>query len=290
MRRPRRRARCRRPGPRGSPRSREHLAAPASSRRRIVRRPCARSSRCCAGMPETARRAARRHGTCTIRPPTPHGVPAPSPEREPGRCCPKPLRDAARHLADQSAYVTAARLVRELRRARPPVRRASPSDSPRRGVGTGDVVALVLPPGPEYLPSPTSRPRSSARSPPVSTTGCRPRERDAVLGLAEPRLVLAAPGFAPDGLRARRDRDRPRRRRDVLAAAAGRRRGAPAARPTTPTGRSRSSSRRARPGSPKGALYCNRQLSFITQTDVGDTWGGGGTRVQRARRSRTSGS
>jgi acyl-CoA synthetase (AMP-forming)/AMP-acid ligase II len=29
-------------------------------------------------------------------------------------------------------------------------------------------------------------------------------------------------------------------------------------------------------GLPKGAVYCNRQLSFITQTDVGDTWDGGG--------------
>src|SRR5581483_9137916 len=29
-------------------------------------------------------------------------------------------------------------------------------------------------------------------------------------------------------------------------------------------------------GTPKGALYCNRQLSFITANDVGDTWGGGG--------------
>src|SRR5262249_6658304 len=29
-------------------------------------------------------------------------------------------------------------------------------------------------------------------------------------------------------------------------------------------------------GLPKGALYCNRQLAFITRTDVGDTWGGGG--------------
>ena len=28
-------------------------------------------------------------------------------------------------------------------------------------------------------------------------------------------------------------------------------------------------------GTPKGALYCNRQLSFITRNDVGDTWGGG---------------
>jgi len=29
-------------------------------------------------------------------------------------------------------------------------------------------------------------------------------------------------------------------------------------------------------GVPKGALYGNRQLSFITRTDVGDTWGTGG--------------
>ena len=29
-------------------------------------------------------------------------------------------------------------------------------------------------------------------------------------------------------------------------------------------------------GLPKGAVYCNRQLAFITQTDVGDTWDGGG--------------
>ncbi len=28
-------------------------------------------------------------------------------------------------------------------------------------------------------------------------------------------------------------------------------------------------------GAPKGALYTNRQLAFITQTDVGDSWGGG---------------
>ena len=60
----------------------------------------------------------------------------------------------------------------------------------------------------------------------------------------------------------------------------------------SPTSRSRATRRRAladdpdRPvaiiftsgttGLPKGALYCNRQLAFITQTDVGDTWDGGG--------------
>ena len=51
--------------------------------------------------------------------------------------------------------------------------------------------------------------------------------------------------------------------------------------PTIPTGRSRSSSPRARPACPKGALYCNRQLAFITQTDVGDTWDGGGRSFTR---------
>ena len=34
-------------------------------------------------------------------------------------------------------------------------------------------------------------------------------------------------------------------------------------------------------GTPKGALYCNRQLAFITATDVGDAWGGGGPELQR---------
>ena len=34
-------------------------------------------------------------------------------------------------------------------------------------------------------------------------------------------------------------------------------------------------------GLPKGALYCNRQLAFITQTDVGDTWDGGGRSLHR---------
>src|SRR5207237_9627610 len=30
-------------------------------------------------------------------------------------------------------------------------------------------------------------------------------------------------------------------------------------------------------GTPKGAVFASRQLSFITQTDTGGTWGGGGT-------------
>lgn len=32
-------------------------------------------------------------------------------------------------------------------------------------------------------------------------------------------------------------------------------------------------------GEPKGAVYCNRQLAFITANDVGDAWGGGGAQL-----------
>ena len=91
--------------------------------------------------------------------------------------------------------------------------------------------------------------------------------------LAAPRLVLAAPGFAPEGFEPivvtpAETLDRRAGRR------AGRRRGSPAlARRPRPAGRDHLHVGDHRP--PKGALYSNRQLSFITQTDVGDTWGGG---------------
>ena len=40
-------------------------------------------------------------------------------------------------------------------------------------------------------------------------------------------------------------------------------------------------------GMPKGAVFCGRQIGFITQCDVGEAWGGGGT-PWRARRWPTS--
>lgn len=141
-----------------------------------------------------------------------------------------------------------------------------------RGVREGNVVALILPPGPEFVVSYLASSKVGA-----ITAGVNDRltatERDAVLALAEPRLVLAAPGFAPsdhdavevpaaeslDGIVSmlRSDEalpplpDDPERPLAIIFTSG-----------TT--------------GTPKGALYCNRQVAFITKTDVGDTWGTGG--------------
>ena len=67
----------------------------------------------------------------------------------------------------------------------------------RRGVGAGDVVALVLPPGPEYLFGYLAAAKLGA-----VTAGVNHRltesERERVLERAAPRLVLAAEGHEPD--------------------------------------------------------------------------------------------
>jgi len=133
----------------------------------------------------------------------------------------------------------------------------------RRGVHAGDVVALVLPPGPEYLLCYAAAAKLGAITAGVNNR-LSERERLAVLGVAEPRIVIDADEFrAADSaekvlhdLRVRDeappplapDPDRP----VAIIFTSG----------TT--------------GVPKGALYCERQLAFITQTDVGDTWDGGG--------------
>ena len=68
----------------------------------------------------------------------------------------------------------------------------------RRGVGAGDVVALVLPTIPEYLVSYLAVAKLGA-----ITTGVNARlsapERNAVLGIAQPSLVLATADLAPPG-------------------------------------------------------------------------------------------
>ena len=66
-----------------------------------------------------------------------------------------------------------------------------------RGVQIGDVVALILPPGPEYALSYLAAAKLGAITAGVNNR-LTPRERDAVLALAEPRLVITEPGGAPD--------------------------------------------------------------------------------------------
>ena len=132
-----------------------------------------------------------------------------------------------------------------------------------RGVGEGDVVALMLPTIPEYHVAYLAAVKVGA-----ITTGVNLRlsqvERRGLLRVADPKLVLAAPEVEPaetseDLLADLRvpgeapptigdDPDRP----VAIVFTSG----------TT--------------GAPKGALFCNRQLDAVTAIDVGDRWGGGG--------------
>jgi len=123
-----------------------------------------------------------------------------------------------------------------------------------RGVGEGDVVALVLPQTPEYMVAYIAAARIGAITAGVNVRLSAP-ERAAVLATAGPKLVLDSPdellalrvqGAAPSSLDDAADRP------VAIVFTSG----------TT--------------GTPKGAVFANRQLSFITQTDTGGTWGGGG--------------
>ena len=175
---------------------------------------------------------------------------------------PSTVAEAARRFADRTAYVAPSgwelsygdidRLSDE-----------AAAGLAARGVCAGDVVALVLPPGPEYLLAFVAAAKLAAVTAGVNDR-LSPRERAAVLDVAGPRLVIDAEEFpaapsldavlkelrVPGGTPAPRaaDADRP----VAIIFTSG----------TT--------------GLPKGALYCNRQLAFITQTDVGDAWDTGG--------------
>jgi acyl-CoA synthetase (AMP-forming)/AMP-acid ligase II len=181
-------------------------------------------------------------------------------------------REAALRFGDRTAYVTEdgwPLSYSDLDRVSDEVA----SGLARRGVRAGGVVALALPPGPEYLLTYLAAAKLGAVTAGVNDR-LAPRERGEVLERARPALVvctrdladerydvavvdrapsvevllreLRAPGAAPPPLPP--DPDRP----VAIVFTSG----------TT--------------GTPKGALYCNRQLEFITRTDVGDTWDGGG--------------
>ena len=185
---------------------------------------------------------------------------------------PRITREASRRFGDATAYVAPAGWAisyAEVDRLSDRVAAGLTA----RGLGLGDVVALVLPPGPEYLVAYLGAAKLGA-----ITTGINdrlaPAERDAILTIASPQFVIAAPGFEPtdpalnvesvaaaddvDGILGGLQRD------DTVPSLAEDIDRAVAIIFTSGT-----------TGLPKGALYTNRQLEFITATDVGDRWGGG---------------
>ncbi len=167
---------------------------------------------------------------------------------------PTTVAEAARRFGDRIAYVT--ELGWSLTYA--DVDRVSDEVAAgltRAGVGEGDVVALVLPPGAEYMLAYCAAAKIGAITAGVNDR-LSTRERSAVLALAQPALTitdrttmlddLRVPDAAPSPLA-----DDPNRPVAIIFTSG-----------TT--------------GLPKGALYCNRQLAFITQTDTGGAWDTGG--------------
>ena len=136
---------------------------------------------------------------------------------------PTSVAEAARRFGDRTAYVTES----DWSLTYADIDRISDEVAAglvREGVGEGDVVALILPPGPEYLLAYCGAAKLGAITAGVNERLSVP-ERMAVLERARPVAIIFTSG-------------------------------------TT--------------GLPKGALYCNRQLAFITQTDTGGAWDTGG--------------
>jgi acyl-CoA synthetase (AMP-forming)/AMP-acid ligase II len=146
----------------------------------------------------------------------------------------------------------------------------------RRGVGSGDVVALVLPSCPEFVVLYAAIAKLGA-----VTAGVNPRlastERDAVLASADARLVVTDATLRPEGDNGAEQ--------CVIESAAG---AAAALRelrvigqepdpiPDDPDRPLAIVFMSGTTGQPKGAVFAGRQLRFITTIDTGDRWGGGG--------------
>ncbi|HEY4396368.1 MAG TPA: class I adenylate-forming enzyme family protein [Acidimicrobiia bacterium] len=182
-------------------------------------------------------------------------------------------REAARRFADGTAYVAPdgwALTYRDLDRV---------SDElavglARRGITAGHVVALVMPPSPEYPAAYLAAAKLGAITAGVNDR-LTPDEQAALLEAAAPSLVLASPGLEPASATnvetVSPGRNAGTMLRDLRAA--GESPPALADDPDRPVAIVFTS---GTTGLPKGALYGNRQLAFITLTDVGDNWGGGG--------------
>jgi len=172
------------------------------------------------------------------------------------------IAEAARRFGDRTAFVTPRGWELSYR----DVDRISDAVAvglANRGVRAGDVVGLVLPPGPEYALAYAAAAKLGAVTAGVNDR-LSTRERDAIVELAGPVVVVTGDDAPPAG-----DADSLLREFRVDGEA-------PPALPDDPDRAVAIIFTSGTTGLPKGALYTNRQLAFITRTDVGDVWDGGG--------------
>src|SRR6476661_7662974 len=150
---------------------------PASSKRRMVLRPCARISRAAAASGAAAPRAP------AARPPR-----VTRGDLYASLMIPNVVAEAARRFGDRTAYVT----ERGWPLTYADVDQISDEVAvglAREGVGEGDVVALVLPPGAEYLLAYCAAAKLGAITAGVNDR-LSSREQSAVLDLAQPKLTI----------------------------------------------------------------------------------------------------
>ena len=173
------------------------------------------------------------------------------------------IAEAARRFGGSYRLRHRRRLVAVVRRHRPHLRRGRGRARAAGRARGRRRRRSCCPPGPEYLLAyarggQARRDHRGRERPPLGARARRDPRRAVPSSSSPPKTAPSADSSTPCS---------------TSSASTGE---APPSSPTIPTGRSRSSSRRAPPACPKGALYCNRQLAFITQTDVGDAWDGGG--------------
>jgi acyl-CoA synthetase (AMP-forming)/AMP-acid ligase II len=139
-----------------------------------------------------------------------------------------------------------------------------------REVGAGDVVALVLPPWPEFVVVYAAAAKVGAVTAGINAR-LTPAEQAACLDAVDPALVVGG------------DRGEPveAAEHDRLALAGLRVRGAGTPSPLTddPDRPVAVVFTSGTTGVPKAATYAGRQLTAITQVDTGWTWGGGGPQL-----------
>jgi acyl-CoA synthetase (AMP-forming)/AMP-acid ligase II len=185
---------------------------------------------------------------------------------------PATVRSAAEKFADRNAYVAEAGWplsYTDLDRASD----EAAAGLTELGVREGDVVGVMLPAGPDFLIAYLAIAKLGAITAGVNDR-LAPTERTAVLERADPRLVLATSDLALDPFPT--IEVEPGSSVGTILATLRRPGTGPPPLPDRPDRDVAIIFTSGTTGTPKGARYGNRQLAFITATDVGDAWGTGG--------------